>query len=78
MSVTTRLEDEGDHREVENMVRGATRDVYKPGCDEHLVPHNPGKSPAYVRKLHLLACAHGKIVRSVVYSKPRGRRPRRA
>ena len=36
---TIRLENEKDHRAVENLVRESFWNVYKPGCSEHYVIH---------------------------------------
>jgi predicted N-acetyltransferase YhbS len=69
MNITIRLENEGEHREVENIVREAFWDVYKPGCDEHLILHTLRKAPAYVPELHLVACMNPQIIGNIVYSK---------
>ncbi|MCE5265644.1 MAG: N-acetyltransferase [Deltaproteobacteria bacterium] len=69
MGITLRLEGEGDHREVENLVRDAFWDVYKPGCDEHLVLHQLRNTPSFVRELDFVACADGQIIGHIVYSK---------
>jgi predicted N-acetyltransferase YhbS len=69
MDVTLRLEAEGDYAEVENLVRESFWDVYKPGCDEHLVLRNLRKTPAFVRDLHFVACIDRKIVGNIAYSK---------
>jgi predicted N-acetyltransferase YhbS len=69
MDITIKLEARDDHREIENLVREAFWDVYKPGCDEHLVLHNLRKSTAYVPELHLVACSGARIVGSIAYSR---------
>jgi len=69
MNITVRLEAESDYGEVENLVREAFWDVYKPGCDEHLLLHNLRKTPAYIPELHFLACIDRKIIGNIVYSK---------
>jgi predicted N-acetyltransferase YhbS len=46
-----RLENEKDYGETENLIREAFWDLYKPGCDEHLMLHNMRGDPDYVREL---------------------------
>jgi predicted N-acetyltransferase YhbS len=69
MNITLRLESESDYREVENLVREAFWDIYKPGCSEHLVLHKLRKTSAFVRELHFIACENRKIIGSIVYSR---------
>ncbi len=69
MEISIRTESENDFREVENMVREAFWDIYKPGAAEHLVLHKLRKSPAFVPEFHLIACDDGKIVGNIAYSK---------
>jgi predicted N-acetyltransferase YhbS len=61
-NITIRLETPQDYRETENMVREAFWDVYKPGCDEHLVIHKLRESPAFVQELDFIACDGDRIV----------------
>jgi predicted N-acetyltransferase YhbS len=60
--IVIRREKPEDYREIENMVREAFWDVYRPGCCEHLVIHNLRKSPAFIRELALVACAGERVV----------------
>ena len=46
-----RLERETDYREVENLVREAFWNVYRPGCTEHLVLHNLRNATCFVPEL---------------------------
>ena len=46
-----RLEKKEDYREVENLVREAFWNVYRPGCSEHLVIHVLRDDPAFVKGL---------------------------
>ena len=46
-----RLETEEDHRAVENLVREAFWNVYRPGCSEHYVIHVLRDDPAFVKEL---------------------------
>ncbi len=69
MSIVIRLEDKADYREVENLTREAFWDLYKPGCDEHLLVHKLRNVSAFVPELDFVAVEDGKIVGSIVYSR---------
>ena len=69
MDVQLRRETEKDYREAENLTREAFWDVYKPGCDEHLVLHNLRKSPSFIPELDFVAVRNGEIVGNIVYSR---------
>lgn len=68
-NILIRLENNEDYRETEIMVREAFWDVYKPGCNEHLVLHKLRKISAFIQELDFVACDNDKIVGSIVYSK---------
>lgn len=51
------------------MVREAFWDIYKPGCDEHLIIHNLRNTPAFVKELDFVACDADKIVGAVICPK---------
>ena len=46
-----RLEEKKDYREVENLIREAFWNVYKPGCDEHYVMHKLREDHCFVPEL---------------------------
>lgn len=46
-----RLERAEEHRAVENLVREAFWNVYRPGCLEHYVIHKLRHDPAFVAEL---------------------------
>lgn len=69
MSISIRLEEENDYKAVEYMTREAFWDVYKPGCDEHLIVHKIRKVPAFLKELSFVACDEDKIVGNIIYSK---------
>ena len=48
---TYRLETGRDYAETERLTREAFWDVYRPGCDEHLLLHNLRNAPCYIREL---------------------------
>lgn len=68
MNISIRLENENDFRSVENITREAFWDVYKPGCDEHLVIHKIRKLNVFIRELDFVACEEEIIVGSIIYS----------
>ena len=53
---TIRLEKKDEHREVENLVREAFWNVYRPGCSEHYVLHVLRDDPAFVKELDFVMC----------------------
>lgn len=59
---TIRLEEQKDYREVENLVREAFWNVYRPGAAEHYVVHVLREDPAFVRDLDYVLIRDGKIV----------------
>lgn len=67
--ITIRPEEPKDYRLIEELTRDAFRDLYKPGCDEHLVVHNLRNVPAFVKELDFVACDDDKIVGYIMYSK---------
>jgi len=69
MTVELRNETENDHFEVENLTREAFWDIYKPGCEEHLVLHRIRRSEGFVKELDMVAVYDGKIIGNIVYSK---------
>ena len=69
MNISIRLEEEDDYRPVESLTREAFWNLYKPGCNEHLLVHKIRKVPAFVKELSLVACDGDKIVGNIIYSK---------
>jgi len=69
MSILIRQEEEHDFKNVEHMTREAFWDLYKPGCDEHLVVHKIRKVPAFVKELDFIACDKDTIVGNIIYSR---------
>ena len=70
-NIIIRLETKTDYRETENMVREAFWDIYKPGCDEHLILHKLRNFSAFIDELDFVACdpnENNKIVGNIVYS----------
>jgi len=71
MPIEIRPEEPEDYRETENLTREAFWDIYKPGCDEHLVVHKLRKTTALVRELDLVACEGKRIIGNIMYSRAR-------
>lgn len=69
MDITIRLETPGDYREVENLTREAFWDVYKPGCDEHLIINKLRNVSAFVKELDFIACKDDRIIGHIAYSR---------
>ena len=57
-----RPERESDYREVENLVREAFWNVYRPGCSEHYVIHVLRDDPAFVKELDLVMEQDGRLI----------------
>ncbi len=57
-----RNETPADHRYVENMVREAFWNVYRPGCLEHYVLHCLRNDPAFIPELDLVMEKDGQLI----------------
>lgn len=66
-----RRENENDHFEVENLIREAFWNQYKPGCNEHYFAHILRAHPDFVPELDYVAELDGKLVASIMYEKAR-------
>lgn len=60
--VKFRLEKKEEHREVENLVREAFWNVYRPGCSEHYVIHVLRDDPSFVNELDFVMEKDGKLI----------------
>jgi predicted N-acetyltransferase YhbS len=69
MDYLIRLETKKDYRETENVTREAFWDVYKPGCNEHLILHKMRNVDAFVKELDFVACDKNKILGNIIYSR---------
>ncbi len=58
-----------EYRITENITREAFWNVYKPGCNEHLVLCNLRKSPNYINDLDLVAIYENEIVGHIISTK---------
>ena len=59
---TIRLEKTEDYRIVENLVREAFWNVYRPGCSEHYVLHVLRNDPAFVKELDFVMEQDGILI----------------
>ena len=66
---TIRLEKKEEYREVENMVREAFWNVYRPGCSEHYVIHVLRDDPAFVKELDFVMERGGRIIGQNMFMK---------
>jgi predicted N-acetyltransferase YhbS len=66
MDITFRPAKPGDFAATEYLTREAFWDVYKPGCDEHLLLHNIRKSNCYIADLDLVALENEKIIGHII------------
>ena len=64
-----RLEKSEDYREVENLVREAFWNVYRPGCSEHYVIHVLRDDPDFVRELDFVMEQDGRIIGQNMFMK---------
>ena len=60
--ITIRLEKKEDYRAVENLVREAFWNVYRPGCSEHYVIHVLRDDPAFVKEMDLVMELRGELI----------------
>jgi hypothetical protein len=70
LDILLRLEEENDHDTVENLTRETFRNVYKPGCDEHLLVHNMRNAEQFISELDYDAIYNEvELVGNIVYAK---------
>ena len=61
-NITFRLERPEDYKFVENIVREAFWNIYRPGCLEHFVLHELRNNPDFVKELDYVMEKDGKII----------------
>ena len=66
---TIRLERFEEHRDVENLVREAFWNVYRPGCSEHYVIHVLRDDPAFVKELDFVMEQDGRLIGQNMFMK---------
>ena len=68
MQTVIRLEQQKDHRVVEELTRDAFWNTYVPGADEHLLINKMRDAKEFIRKLDFVALYNDKIVGNIVYA----------
>ena len=66
---TIRLEKKEEYRKVENLVREAFWNVYRPGCSEHFVIHVLRDDPASVKELDFVMEQDGRLIGQNMFMK---------
>ena len=66
---TIRLEEEKDYLKVENLVRDAFWNVYRPGALEHYIVHNLRNDSSFIKELAYIIEENGNIIGHINYSK---------
>ena len=69
MDLKIRLEEETDYREVEELVRNAFWNIYRPGAFEHFIVHNLRNDDCRIQKLAYVIEKDDLIVGSINYSR---------
>jgi predicted N-acetyltransferase YhbS len=69
MELTIRKTDKSEFYQTEHLTREAFWNMYKPGCDEHLVLHQIRESISYIEELDHIAIYEGEIIGHVISSK---------
>ena len=69
--IIIRPETEADFRAVENLVREAFWNVYRPGCLEHYVIHVLRDDPAFVKELDFVMELDGELIGQNMFMKTR-------
>ena len=71
MGIVIRQEAARDYSKVENLVREAFWNVYRPGCYEHLIVHKGRLNPAFVPELDLVMELDGDLIGHIIYFRSR-------
>lgn len=66
---TIRLEKKEDFKEVENLVREAFWNVYRPGCSEHHVIHTLRNDSDFIKELDFVMEQNGKLIGQNMFMK---------
>lgn len=69
MNIEIRKETLEEHKIVENIVRESFWNVYRPGCNEHLILHNFRGRDNYIDELSSVILVDEKIVGQIMFSK---------
>src|SRR5690349_3682644 len=69
MSLIFRATKKEEYRETEIVIREAFWDLFRPGCDEHLMVHQVRNSSDYLPDLDYVAVEDDQIIGHILYSK---------
>ena len=69
MMIEIRKETPSEYHEVENLVREAFWNVYRPGCAEHLILHQFRQHPNYLENLSKVILVDGQLAGQIMFSK---------
>ena len=69
MKTRIRRTTKADFLITENITREAFWNVYKPGCDEHLVLHNVRNGNSYIAELDIVAVVENEIIGHIISTK---------
>lgn len=64
-----RVERQSDYKEVEDLVREAFWNVYRPGCTEHYVLRCYRDNPTFIPELDFVMEEEGRLIGQVMFSK---------
>ena len=67
--IEIRKEYPSEYHEVENLVREAFWNVYRPGCAEHLILHQFRQHPNYLENLYKIILVNGQLAGQIMFSK---------
>ncbi len=67
--VKIRIENKGEYRQVENLIRESFWNVYRPGCSEHYVIHVLRDDPAFVKELDFVMEKDGALIGQNMFMK---------
>lgn len=68
-NIKIHLEKKEEYREVENLVREAFWNVYRPGCLEHFVLNRLRNNPDFIAELDYVMELNGKLIGQIVFMK---------
>jgi len=69
MEVIFKKATEDDFKQTEELTREAFWDLYKPGCDEHLILHKIRKRECYLNELDIVAREFERIIGHIICTK---------
>ncbi len=69
MKIEIRQEHEAETLQVENIVRDAFWNVYRPGCHEHLILHHYRADSNYLKDLSKVMTIDGRLIGQILFSR---------